>query len=133
MRYVLILAICTLTGCAHAQQSDEWFIRASALTKLTDAVEGYVRYEAPDTIATDDELLRAATQHDPALLAPFADFAVRVRTQNRHVSVLVCTRDEKRGMLEDVGCTGKLDQHLWQAGELACSFTLDIAVVCGVN
>lgn len=131
MRYALIFIACALTGCASAPQSDEWLVRASELTKLTAAVEGYVRYDAPDGTAAGRELLEAATKHDPALLAPFADLSVRVRTQNRHASVLVCTRDERRGMLEDVGCTGKLDRALWQMGTRPCSFTLDIAAVCG--
>lgn len=47
------------------------------------------------------------------------------------VFVLVCTRDGTHALLEDAGCTGKLDRKRWQESPSApCQPTLQIAAVC---
>lgn len=103
----------------------------SALTKLSTAVEATVRYEASSTTLSDTELLQMATQHDPGLLAPFADYLLRVQRTDRHVLLLVCTKSGDTGLLEDAGCTTPMDQHLWSASPPAqCSFTLSIPDIC---
>jgi hypothetical protein len=47
------------------------YIKASALTKLSAAVESTVRYKNPPTGLDDRELLALSTRHDPALLDNF--------------------------------------------------------------
>ena len=46
---------------------EEMYIKASALTKLSAAVESTVRYKNPPPGLNDRELLTLATRHDPAL------------------------------------------------------------------
>lgn len=133
--YVLVTMslICLNMGCAHciANDSESMFKLASALTKLSSAVESTVNLDNPPPGISDSELLVISTKHDPRLLEPFNDYYLRVLSQEQHSIVLVCTKDRKRGLLEDAGCSSKLDMHLWrdQPGN-NCDFTLSPSSVC---
>jgi hypothetical protein len=104
--------------------------KASQLTKLSTAVESTVRYKNPPAGLDDQGLLQLATQHDPQLLDNFSDYRVRVLVVERHSTVLVCTKDGKRGLLEDAACTVAFDQHLWKDANRPCEFTLTTKTVC---
>lgn len=104
---------------------------ASSLTKLSSAVESTVRYKAktiPSGIS-DKELLVLATKHDPKLLKPFNNYTVKVSQKNRHAIVLVCTKDGKRALLEDAGCSREMDKHLWKSSS-SCRFRLKAKNIC---
>src|SRR5450830_1581469 len=88
MRGLLACAVVVATlGCASIGQSpneETMLIKASALTKLSAAAESAVRYkDAPEDL-TDRALLQWATSHDPALLAPFSAYTLKVLRQDRH-------------------------------------------------
>ncbi len=106
-------------------------IKASALTKLSAAAESAVRYkDAPEDLA-DRALLEWATSHDPALLAPFSAYTLKVLRQGRHAIVLVCTEDGAIALLEDAGCTAELDRHRWRdTPDAACGFSIEPRIVC---
>ena len=104
--------------------------KASQLTKLSTAVESTVRYKNPPAGLDEKGLLKLATQHDPQLLDNFSDYKVRVLVVERHSTVLVCTQDEKRGLLEDAACTVAFDQHLWKDSGSPCEFTLNTKTTC---
>lgn len=125
-----------LIGCfIYGASSDEDMYKlASALTKLSAAVESTVRYKDPPQNLSDDKLLEFATRHDPSLLQSFITYRLRVLHQDRHAIVLVCTKDGTHALLEDAGCTGELDAHLWQhEPRLACEFTLTVAQTCTLH
>ena len=108
------------------------YIKASALTKLSAAVESTVRYKNPPTGLNERELLTLATRHDPALLDNFKDYTVRVLRQSRHSVVLVCDTTGTRALLEDAGCSGPMDRHRWMGEKPEpCEFTIDTTEVCG--
>jgi hypothetical protein len=112
------LVLGSAAGCAPLTQMqrpdrEEMYIKASALTKLSAAVESTVRYKNPPTGLDDRELLALATGHDPALLDNFKGYTVRVLRQSRHSVVLVCDATGNRGLLEDAGCSGPMDRHRW--------------------
>jgi hypothetical protein len=57
-----------LASCTSSQRgpdSEEMYVKASALTKLSAAVESTVRYKNPPPDLGDSELLELATRHDP--------------------------------------------------------------------
>ncbi len=137
MRTKIVLFVVALTfvaGCRVSGADEEEMYRlASALTKLSAAVEATVRYEDPQPGIGEQELLRLATQHDPALLRPFENYTVRAMSQDRHAIVLLCTKDKTRGLIEDAGCSAKLDAHLWQANPpKACEFTVKVEQACAL-
>ena len=130
----LVLALAA--GCAPLTQTqrpdrEEMYIKASALTKLSAAVESTVRYKNPSTGLDDRELLALATGHDPALLDNFKGYTVRVLRQSRHSVVLVCDAIGSRALLEDAGCSGPMDRHRWMEKPQPCEFTIDTVEVCG--
>lgn len=127
------IAIILVSGCSitSAGERERMLIIASSLTKLTKAVESTVRYKNPPSGIADGELLKLSTLHDPGLLAPFAEYKVLAKSENRHAIVLVCTADGMRGLLEDVGCSANLDSHLWELQiQNNCEFILSVEDVC---
>jgi hypothetical protein len=136
MRAATLLFVALLCGCAvgEDQAAQEMFVKASALTKVASALEAFVRFgDAPENLL-ESELLRRATADDPSLLVPFENLAIRARRTGPLSSVLVCTKDRREGLLEDAGCTGKFDEHLWQrTPRPPCDFQLDLPQVCGAR
>ena len=133
---ILCLVVAFISACAvttDADFSQEMFNRSSALTKLSAAMEAFVRYGNPPAKATDAELLAEGTKHDPALLTNLGEYKLRVLNRNRHAVVLVCAKEGDRALLEDAGCTAKLDEHHWKSGKVPCEFTVQVDSVCGPN
>ena len=135
-RSCTVLLLCaSLAGGALADPSAEeaMMIRASALTKLSTAVEAAVRYDAEASAGLDGQALLAfAARDDAALLERFAGLELRVARGDRHASVLVCSPDGGQALLEDAGCTSRLDRHAWrEADAVPCEFRLDLAALCG--
>lgn len=133
MRYAAAgLTTISLMSCATQTDEREMNYLASALTKVSAAVDATVRYGtlAPNT--TDAQVLVIATAHDPALLKNFEDRTIRVIRQGEDSSVLVCERLSGKALLEDAGCTAKMDLHRWvETTRQACEPTLDLKRVCG--
>ena len=128
---VLIAAL--MSACAvtpDKEASEEMYKRASALTKLSAAMEAHIRYGNPRAGAAEAELLAAGTAHDPVLLTNVGDYRIRLRGDDRHAIVLMCSKDGMRALLEDAGCTGELDMHHWNKPPVACEFTLSAAKAC---
>jgi hypothetical protein len=131
-----LILLVLLSACAWTRQAidpDEMYQRASALTKLSAAMEAHIRYGHPLASATEAQLLEEGTRHDPALLSNLGDYKLRVLSQDRHAVVLMCTRDGGRALLEDAGCTGKMDVHHWQQANVPCEFSVPVATVCSAN
>ena len=130
---VLVICLLVAAGCAHAASVDveQMYGLASALTKLSAAVESAVGFKDPPGGLADAGLVEFATQHDPTLRAPFEGYTLRTLRQPPHAAVLVCTPDGQRALLEDAGCSAALDVHRWKDDPpTPCEFTLDLASVC---
>jgi hypothetical protein len=130
---VIAVLLALIAGCAHAASvDDEQMYRfASALTKLSAAVESAVGFKDPPAGLTDTDLIVFATQHDPTLRAPFDVYTLRVLRWDPHAAVLVCTPDGRQALLEDAGCSAALDKHRWKdTPPTPCEFTVDLAAVC---
>lgn len=130
---LLSLMALFMTGCCLCPpvNAEKMLELGSSLTKLSTAVESTVRYKNPSAGISDEDLLVLATRQDPGLLRPFDDYKVRVLSQDKHAIVLVCSKDGKNGLIEDVGCSGKLDRHLWEEEPgMPCEFTLSIQLAC---
>jgi hypothetical protein len=130
---ILVMIVACLSACViprDAENSEEMLKRGSALTKLSASMEALIRYGNPATAATEPELLTQGTAHDPALLTNLGSYRIRVRADDRHAIVLMCSADGKRALLEDAGCTGELDAQHWNKPALTCEFTLTAASAC---
>lgn len=105
------------------------------LRRLSAAVQGKVVEDPAGTAGlSDQELLTRATAHDPALLKPFECYSVRTSREGNYISLLVCTANGKRGLLEDTNCTVPLDKQLWHDSPGApCRFTVPLDDACKVK
>lgn len=130
---VLLLAGVLAALPAAADEAEATYGQASALTKLAAAVQATVYRGFPDDLS-EEVLLYVAVRHDPGLLSPFTDSALRARREGRQTSVLLCTADRGRRLIEDAACTAKVDRHFWRDAEAgACEFEQPLAAVCATG
>lgn len=130
-RITATIAVCLLPACATPPTEREMNYLASALTKVSAAVDATVRYRRTADGLPEAELLRFSTAHDPALLKPFDGLTVRVLRDGHDSAVLVCESRADKALLEDAGCTARLDLHHWSnGGTNRCEFTINIKRVC---
>ena len=121
----------SLVACASQPNEREMNYLASALTKVSAAVDATARHRRSADGLNEVQLLHAATAHDPALMKPFEGLTVRVLREGRDSAVLVCKADGGTPLLEDAGCTAKMDVHRWsQAANDRCEFTVNVKQVC---
>lgn len=136
LRLLLVVLASTSAACVHRGARRESTLNelGPKLLTLTESVESEVHDgDAPDGL-TDDELIQRATAHDPGLVAPFRGYAVRVAREDGHALLLVCTKDRKRALLEDAGCTYYLEKRAWKdSPPRRCEFSLRVPDVCGAG
>lgn len=129
----ILLFILQLMSClsVHAGEEATYYQLATALTKLSKAVEAEVVFENPSSQTTGKELLSQATAHDRSLLSPFTQYSLQAVRQGGHAVLLVCTSDGQQALLEDLGCSPELDRHTWKIKPLQpCHPVIDVERVC---
>jgi hypothetical protein len=131
-RWIVVASLTlSLVACALQPSEREMNYLASALTKVSAAVDATARYRRSADGLSDTQLLQAATAQDPSLMKPFEGFTVRVLREGRDSAVLVCKANGGAPLLEDAGCTTRMDVHRWsQAASDLCEFTMDVKQVC---
>ena len=114
----------------HEAQQDEDGL-AACLINLSAAVDAY--FSGSDAVLTgsNEEILRRATAHDPSLLAVFKPYQIRVQRQEPYAVLLLCTEDGKQAVLEDAGCSARLDRRAEKGAP--CEFTLKVGAGCKVT
>jgi hypothetical protein len=135
-RFIATLAVFLVASCASNPDridTEEMYVKASALTKLSAAVESTVRYKNPPSGLGEQELLDFATRHDPGLLENFKGYKVRVLRKERHSVVLICDARGAHALLEDAGCTGPMDRARWKERPEPCEFSINPGSVCRVE
>lgn len=118
-----------LAACASAQSERDTNYLGSALSKLSAAVDATVRYDKPAEDVDEPTLLQLAIAQDPSLLQPFNGMTLRIRREGQASAVLICEAPQGKALLEDAGCTARMDSHRWR-DETACQFTLDLSATC---
>jgi hypothetical protein len=128
---VLLATVALLTGCVSQANSEKMYEKASALTKVSSALEAAVYFDNPPEGLQDRALLEYATKHDPQLLEPFDSLTLKASYTNRHGVVLVCDEQGLEAFMQDLGCTAKLDEHYWQtAGSELCEIDHNATAKC---
>ncbi|MDR0934615.1 MAG: hypothetical protein LBM56_05990 [Burkholderiaceae bacterium] len=129
----VVCALIVLSGCVQPQKTqdqEEMYTKAASLQKLSKAVEA-TQYEEPPSRLENAELLKHATTHNPRLLEGFDAYTLKAKAQNGHTAVLMCDAPGQHGLIEDTGCTGKVDMHHWKTQPLPpCEFTINLDVKC---
>ncbi|MCW5199917.1 hypothetical protein VU05_04320 [Desulfobulbus sp. F1] len=91
---------------------------ATQLVDLSSRVEGLMI-----TQESEAEILRQTEK--------FAPYQLKVQYQHPYAVLLLCTPDGKQALLEDVGCSAKLDRKV--RNEAPCEFTLRVKENCQVQ
>jgi hypothetical protein len=123
--HTFIVLLVLISSCCHVAKNQDASSLEYPLLLLTAAVKSKVCETNPPPDIPDSQLLSLSTQHDPSLLDPFKPYLVRTRHQGKNVTLLVCTKDGKKGLLEDASCTNYLDRELWKISPpVPCDFTV---------
>lgn len=133
VRSLLIVSCVVLVSCRDsvANQQEAMLTLASAVTKLSSAIESTCRYKSPPGNVRDSDLISLSTKHDPSLAQPFVGYTLRAKCEDKHGVVLVCNRAGTRALIEDSACTSKLDFHHWEKPTaVPCAYTVPVAIMC---
>ncbi len=126
-----LMAVALASGCAAQVDEREMNFLASALTKVSASVDATVRYNDLPSGITPSEVLEMSVSHDPSLLKPFEKKRVLVLIDGKDSSVLVCDAQTGKALLEDTGCTARMDSHRWTSvASNQCEFTLNVKALC---
>jgi hypothetical protein len=105
---------------------------ASSLTKLSAAVDAVVRYDSLPQTADDSAILSKVSAANPTLLDDFKGLQLKLIRSAEDSAVLVCDAGGNTALLEDAGCTAKLDAHQWNTQPPSpCKPSLDLKQLCG--
>ena len=130
----LLIPILLLTACVTATEptAEQRGILSTRMVNLSAAVDIYFYDLGKAPTDSDSVILQKATEHDKRLLAPeFANYELKVQYQNPYAVLLLCSKDGKSAIMEDAGCTARLDRQVTHSAP--CEFTLHVNQGCHVE
>ena len=105
---------------------------STKMVNLSSAVNTYFSDLPEAPTDSDATILQNATRHDKRLLAPeFEPYLLKVQYQNPYAVLLLCSKSGNRAIMEDAGCSARLDRQVTQAAP--CEFTLHVSRGCQVE
>jgi hypothetical protein len=126
----LLLAACATI--AAAPDAEERGILSTKMVNLSSAVDVYFENLPEAPLDADDIILKNATRHDPSLLAQeFQPYMLKTQYQNPYAVLLLCSKDGQRAIMEDAGCSARLDRQV--TDDAPCKFTLVVKHNCQVQ
>ena len=130
----LLLAACVTTTppTPNGLTAEERGILSTHMVNLSSAVDTYFADLPGAPTDSDAIILQKSTQHDSRLLAPkFDHYVLKVQYQNPYAVLLLCSKDEKTAIMEDAGCSARLDRQVTHVAP--CEFTLRVSQGCHVE
>lgn len=128
---IAVCALLLLGGCGSATvKQEDPAVLAKSLQRLSAAMESYLLYEHRPPGASQEVLLSEGTRGEPGLLKEFDGYKLVLAREQPRSMILVCTQDGKQALMEDLGCTVKIDRKLGEQSSAPCEFTLEIKEVC---
>src|SRR5689334_5195191 len=108
----LLLSAC-VTPTDGAPGAQERGLLSTKMVNLSSAVETYFSGLSRAPTDGDVVILQNATHHNPRLLAQeFAPYMLKVQYQNPHAVLLLCSGDGTHAIMEDAGCSARLDRQV---------------------
>ena len=127
----IFLAAC-FTTLAATPDNEERGRLSTKMVNLSEAVDTYFAGIAKAPTESDTAILQNATRHDKRLLAAeFERYVLKVQYQNPYAVLLLCSKDEKIAIMEDAGCSARIDRQVTDAAP--CKFTLHVNQGCHVD
>lgn len=129
--FPFLLGAC-VTPIDGAPDASERGRLSTKMVNLSSAVNTYFADLPAAPTDSDATILQNATRHDSRLLAPeFQPYMLKVRYQNPYAVLLLCSKDGTRAIMEDAGCSARLDRQVTHAAP--CEFTLRVSRGCQVE
>ena len=132
---LLCLACACTAGCVLLSAQPKRGTLAAKMMNLSAAVENYFsELPGPPPLDMEEkEILKLATEHDNDLLArEFKRYRLKVQYQAGHAVLLLCSEDGTKVLMEDAGCTARLDRKAFREN-LPCAFALTVNEDCVVE
>lgn len=105
---------------------------STKMVNLSSAVDTYFVDLPKAPTDSDATILQNATRHDNGLLAQeFQTYVLKVQYQNPYAVLLLCNKDGNRAIMEDAGCSARLDRQVVDVAP--CEFTLRVNQGCQVE
>ncbi len=126
--------IVLITACTHSvdKNAEKRGHLSTEMVNLSSAVDTYFADLPVKPTQNDATILQIATQHDPSLLAPdFQYYLLKIQYQNPYAVLLLCNKDSTRAIMEDAGCSARLDRQITDIAP--CKFTLRVLRGCQVE
>lgn len=135
-KWILLLTATLISACTFAAVSspdaEERGRLSTYMVNLSAAVDTYFSFLQERPMINDAEILKNATSHDQRLLTnDFEPYLIKVQYQNPYAVLLLCTKDGGRAIMEDAGCSARLDRQI--ADDSRCEFTLKVKDGCTVE
>lgn len=138
MKHLILIIVVTsmlLSACVApivAAPDAERGRLSTKMVNLSSAVDTYFANLSKIPTDSDATIVQNATVHDKRLLAPeFENYVLKVQYQNPYAVLLLCSKDSKRAIMEDAGCSARIDRQVVQ--DLPCEFTLNVSKGCRVE
>lgn len=138
MRYRILISLGTLLLCAcsapvdSAPSAKERGRLSTQMVNLSSAVDAHFADLLQAPTDSDAVILQNATRHDKRLLVPeFEPYMLKVQYQNPYAVLLLCSKDGQRAIMEDAGCSARLDRQIMDRAP--CKFTLRVKQGCQVD
>ncbi|MGZ5052928.1 MAG: hypothetical protein ACXWF8_09740 [Methylobacter sp.] len=126
--FVLLLTACV----GSVVEVKERQVLSDKMVNLSSAVDSYFSDLAEAPIDSEINIIRSATRRDPRLFGPeFQPYLLKVQFQNPYAVLLLCSKDGSQAIMEDAGCSTRLDRQVNQAAP--CEFTLHVTQNCRVE
>lgn len=126
----ILVSVLVLVGCAQGAPYDDeiMYDHASELKDIVQAVDGEVKFGANNGLSSDAIIQKVREAH-PNAFNSFAPYSLEFAISGDDAVVLMC--DGNVGLIEDAGCTAKVDRVLWIEPRLdSCRFELDTSQIC---
>ncbi len=131
--FVALLVVVSSFGCLSPCPSIDPQLEAISrlddyMIPLAKAVDVIADQVSPS--AKDDEILKVAVERsgNPKLIDPFTGYTLKARIDNGVGVILLCSKDGREGIIEDVTCTTRPDTH--RPSGSPCTYLLDVKAVC---
>lgn len=133
---ISLVAVLVLSACATPSDATpdakERGILSTKMVNLSSAIDTYFTDLSKAPTDSDATILQNATRHDKRLLAPeFEPYVLKVQYQNPFSVLLLCSKDGKQAIMEDAGCSARLDRQVLHVAP--CEFTLRVSRGCQVE
>lgn len=128
---ILLLGACAFHD-SDVHDAEKRGILSTKMVNLSSAVDTYFTDLPKPPTEIDAAILQNATHRDKRLLATeFELYVLKVQYQNPYAVLLLCSKDGKRAIMEDAGCSARLDRQV--TNDAPCEFTLHVSQGCIVE